>query len=188
MCWIKRIARDLRTLGARGRKGRADIEFRRGVVHKIARETTCLTVFFCRIHIFLVYFDSDIFPIILQCCRASAADTIKTIQHHIVWIWCDFNYFSRIDTGFCVGCKFFPVSSFTRSFPMQIPDSTKLCISFWLIKFHVCPLFQQLTTSSQLFRNDDFLKLGTGFVLCQTMNWNVSNSGSNTLWYSPMML
>ena len=66
--------------------------------------------------------------------------------------------------------------------------SMKLCMSRWRVKFQVWPLSQQQTISSQLFRKPTRRSFGGGFVLCQTMNWNVSKAGSKTSCQRPSML
>ena len=64
----------------------------------------------------------------------------------------------------------------------------KLCMSRCRPKFHVWPRSQQQTISSHEFRKPARRSLGGGFVLCQTMNWNVSNAGSKTSCQRPSRL
>ena len=66
--------------------------------------------------------------------------------------------------------------------------SKKLCILPWDEKFHLWPLFHIHAISSQLFKKPVLYILGVGFNLCQTINWNVSNNGSNVLCHSPNLL
>jgi len=59
----------------------------------------------------------------------------------------------NIFIGFWVGCKVFQSSHFNLSFHIHIQLSIKLCISAWVLKFHLCHLSQQATINSQLFKN-----------------------------------
>src|SRR5260370_35697855 len=73
------------------------------------------------------------------------------------------SFTKRLSTliGFCVGWTGF----FNLSLPMHMGLSMKLCISFCLVTFQVCPLFHTHTISSQLLRNPALLSFGGELVL-----------------------